>query len=68
MKGAGIALHAPLHPGHAAARDAPFTIDVYALGAFACCVALLVWWAWMQCASRCADCGYCPVWCACEHA
>jgi hypothetical protein len=62
----GVTAHAPVGGGHAAATHAPFTIDPYAFGAFACCVALLAWWVWIQCASRCTDCGYCPVWCSCD--
>jgi hypothetical protein len=61
-----VTLHAPLGPGHEAAATAPFTIDLSALGAAVCCLTLLVWWVWMQSANRCTDCGYCPVWCACD--
>ena len=68
MKGADVVtLHAPPSPGHAVSAAAPFTIDGYALGAFACCLVLLIWWVWMQSDSRCAHCGYAPVWCGCEH-
>lgn len=68
MKGVdAVALHAPPSPGHAASAAASFTIDVYALGAFACCAVLLLWWVWMQSEHRCTDCGYVPVWCGCEH-
>jgi len=68
MKGAEmVTLHAPLDQSRTAAATAPFTIDVYAFGAFVCCLVLPGWWAWMQGASRCADCGYCPVWCGCDE-
>jgi hypothetical protein len=67
MKGAEmVTLHAPLDQSHTAAATAPFTMDVYAFGAFVCCIVLLGWWAWMQSESRCTDCGYCPVWCGCD--
>jgi hypothetical protein len=61
-----VTLHAPLGSGHSAAATAPFTVDLYAFGALACCMTLLIWWAWVQSTSRCTDCGYCPVWCACD--
>ena len=68
MNGAhSLTPHAPLSPGHVVSGGVPLTIDVYALGAFACCVVLLMWWVWVQSESRCTDCGYVPVWCGCER-
>ncbi len=42
-------------------------VNLDAIGGIGCCVVLLSWWAYRQCESRCADCGYCPIWCQCER-
>jgi hypothetical protein len=61
-----VMVHPPPGPSHEVAATAPFTIELYAFGAAVCCLTLLMWWAWMQSANRCTECGYCPVWCACD--
>ena len=64
-----LASHVSEHAEAVAANPAlPFTVDPWALGAVACCVAILVWWVAVQCASRCASCGYVPLWCKCPVA
>jgi hypothetical protein len=44
----------------------PITVDSWALGATVCCLLLVIWWVCVHVASRCSDCGYCPVWCRCD--
>jgi hypothetical protein len=52
---------------HEAAHRIPVTINGLALAGFVLCLLLLAWWAWRQTTSRCATCGFCPVWCRCPH-
>jgi hypothetical protein len=41
------------------------SLNMLAAAGVGCCVVLLLWWMYLQTASRCADCGFCPAWCRC---
>jgi hypothetical protein len=44
----------------------PFTVSRTSLAAFAGCLIMLASWGIWQVRRRCATCGYCPIFCACD--
>jgi hypothetical protein len=53
---------------HAAAQNQlHFVLQGDAVIAAVLCLVLLLWWAGWQRKHRCDDCGFCPIFCHCEH-
>ena len=57
----------PIHLTEAVSSHVVLSVNTLAAAGVACCLALLVWWAYLQTQTRCSECGFCPAWCRCPH-